>query len=51
MRALANFFLLPGDFVLRWTQIRGDDHRGLVRMLVNSLLWTFIGILVVVFVF
>jgi hypothetical protein len=50
MRALANLFLLPGDFLLQWTNIRGDDHRGLVRMLVNSLLWTSVGILVVVLV-
>lgn len=49
MRVLASLFLIPGEYVLGLTNIQGDDHRGLVRMLVNSLIWTFVGILVVAF--
>ena len=46
MLVLVNLFLYPGDFVLGLTKPEGEDHRGLVRMLVNSLVWTFAGILV-----
>jgi hypothetical protein len=50
MRNLISLFLLPGDLLLGLTNIKGDDHRGLVRMLANSLIWTLVGILVVVFI-
>jgi len=40
-------FLLPGN--LACSALGLSKHRDLVRMLVNSLVWTVLGILVVVF--
>jgi hypothetical protein len=40
--------LLPGTFACR--VLRVGKHHELVRMLVNSLVWTALGILVVIFV-
>ncbi len=50
MRALTKLLTFPGDLLLNLTNIEGDDHRGLVRMLANSVVWTTIGILVTVFI-
>ena len=40
-------FLLPGSLVCRALGLAKD--RDLVRMLINSLFWTILGVLVVVF--
>ena len=40
-------FLLPGNVACRALGLA--KHRDLVRMLINSLFWTVLGILVVVF--
>ena len=40
--------LLPGTLACR--ALRLNKHNDLVRMLVNSLVWTALGILVVIFV-
>lgn len=50
MRALTKLLSFPGDLLLNLTNIQGDDHRGLVRMLANSLIWTTVGILVTVLI-
>lgn len=48
MHNLARVFLFPGEYVLSRTNIEGEDHRETIRMLVNTLVWTFLGILAVV---
>jgi len=50
MRALTKLLCFPGDLLLNLTSIEGDDHRGLVRMLANSVVWTTVGILVTIFI-
>jgi hypothetical protein len=40
-------FLLPGNLACRALGL--GKHRDLVRMLINSLFWTALGVLVVVF--
>jgi hypothetical protein len=50
MRALTKLLCLPGDLLLNLTNIKGEDHRGLVRMLANSLVWTTVGILVTILI-
>jgi len=50
MRALTRLFSLPGDLLLNLTPIQGEDHRSLVRMLANSLIWTSVGILATVLI-
>lgn len=47
-RAVAWPFLLPGDFACRKLHI--GDYSNLVRMLINSLVWTVIGVIVVALV-
>jgi hypothetical protein len=44
-RALAWPFLLPGNIACE--ALRLDGHNHLVRMLVNSLVWTVLGVIVV----
>jgi len=34
--------------LLNLTDIQGEDHRSLVRMLANSLIWTTVGILAII---
>lgn len=49
---IAKPFLLPGTLVCNAIGIHGDspdDHSDLVRMLVNSLVWTVAGVLVMAF--
>ena len=46
--ALARAVLFPGDFVCGISGLQGDDKRELVRMLVNSLVWSLIGMLAAV---
>lgn len=41
-------FLLPGNIACNALGI--GEHRNLVRMLVNSLVWTVLGVIVVAFV-
>jgi hypothetical protein len=48
MRALTRLLCLPGDVLLNLTDIQGEDHRSLVRMLANSLIWTTVGILAII---
>ncbi len=50
MRTLTKFLCLPGDVLLNLTQIQGEDHRSLVRMLANSLIWTSVGILATILI-
>jgi hypothetical protein len=38
-------FLLPGNIACR--AIGSEEHSALVRMLVNSLVWTVLGVMVV----
>ena len=46
--ALARLFLFPGDIVCSVVGLENDDKRELVRMLVNSLFWTVVGMLAAV---
>ena len=39
-------FLLPGDLACRALGL--NKHRDLIRMLINSLFWTMLGVLVAV---
>jgi hypothetical protein len=48
MHTLARWFLFPGEYVVSRTNIEGEDHRETIRMLVNTLVWAFLGILAVV---
>jgi hypothetical protein len=48
MHTLARCFLFPGENVVSRTNIEGEDHRETIRMLVNTLVWAFLGILAVV---
>lgn len=50
MSALTKLLCFPGDLLLSLTKIQGDDHRSLVRMLANSLIWTSVGILATIFI-
>ncbi|WP_158817521.1 hypothetical protein [Methylocapsa sp. S129] len=45
--ALAWPFLLPGDFACDVLGMGKTEYRDLVRMLINSLVWTTIGVFVV----
>ena len=45
---LARLFLFPGDLVCTAFGLDSNDKRELVRMLVNSLVWIFVGMLAVV---
>jgi hypothetical protein len=45
--ALARPFLLPGDLACDALGLHEDEHQDLVRMLVNSLVWTVVGVVVV----
>ena len=50
---VAKPFLLPGTLVCNALGIRGDspgDYTHLVRMLVNSLIWTIAGVIVMALV-
>ncbi|MEO6946716.1 MAG: hypothetical protein ABI146_05530 [Nitrobacter sp.] len=50
---IAKPFLLPGTLVCSAFGIRGDspgDYTHLVRMLVNSLIWTIAGVIVMALV-
>jgi hypothetical protein len=49
--ALAWVLLLPGDLACDVLGLGQADNRDLVRMLVNSLVWTLAGILAVVATF
>jgi hypothetical protein len=40
-------FLLPGNIAC--DALRLGEHQNLVRMLVNSLIWTVVGVIVVAF--
>jgi hypothetical protein len=49
---IAKPFLLPGTLVCNAIGIHGnspDDYSDLVRMLVNSLIWTVAGVIVMAF--
>jgi hypothetical protein len=50
MRALTKLLCFPGDLLLNMTDLQGEDHRSLVRMLANSLIWTSVGILAAVLI-
>ena len=45
--ALAWPFLLPGNLACDALHLEGQAHTNLVRMLVNSLVWTVLGVIVV----
>jgi len=45
--ALAWPFLLPGNIACDALHLGGQAHSNLVRMLVNSLVWTVLGVIVV----
>jgi hypothetical protein len=50
--SIAKPFLLPGTIVCNVLGIHGDkpgDYSNLVRMLVNSLIWTVAGVIVMAF--
>ncbi|HVV60831.1 MAG TPA: hypothetical protein VHD14_03640 [Pseudolabrys sp.] len=47
---LAWLFLLPGDMACSAFGFDPSDKRDLVRMLVNSLVWTILGVIVVALV-
>ena len=42
--ALARLFLLPGDIACNAMGLAGMEYRDLVRMLINSLFWTLVGV-------
>ena len=44
MNGLAQMILLPGEIVLKFAHIEGDDHQTTTRMLVNSLFWGFLAV-------
>lgn len=46
--ALAWPFLLPGNVVCNALKL--SEHQNLVRMLINSLTWTIVGVIVVALV-
>lgn len=48
IQKLMNIFLWPGDVACSQLGLRQTEHGDLVRMLVNSLAWTLLGIVVVV---
>ena len=48
--ALARLFLLPGDAACSAIGLGQTERRDLVRMLVNSLVWTVLGVIVVALV-
>jgi len=50
MRTLTKLLCLPGDVLLNLTKVQGEDHRSLVRMLANSLIWTSVAILATVLI-
>jgi hypothetical protein len=45
--AVAGVLLWPGDATCSALGLRGNDKGDLVRMLVNSLVWTVLGVIVV----
>lgn len=45
--ALASAFLLPGNLACSAMGLGGAGHHDLVRMLINSLVWTVVGVIVV----
>jgi hypothetical protein len=45
--ALAWPFLLPGNIACDVLHLEGQVHTNLVRMLVNSLVWTVLGVIMV----
>jgi hypothetical protein len=45
--ALARILLLPGDLACDALGLGQADNRDLVRMLVNSLAWTLLGVITV----
>jgi hypothetical protein len=45
--ALGRLFLLPGDLACNALKVGDVDNRDLVRMLVNSLVWTLAAVTVV----
>ncbi|MCF8476678.1 MAG: hypothetical protein K9G60_06585 [Pseudolabrys sp.] len=44
---LARLFLFPGDLACAVFGLDSDDKHELVRMLINSLVWIFVGMLAV----
>lgn len=49
MRKLLNgvlwLFIAPGDLISDWLGVTKDENRGLVRMLVNSLVWIMVVVI------
>lgn len=48
--ALARPFLFPGTFACNALGLPQSEYSDLVRMLVNSLVWTILGVIVVALV-
>lgn len=48
-QAVAGLLLLPGDLACNAMGVGGAGYRDLFRMLINSLVWTAVGAVVVVF--
>ena len=43
-RAVAEPLLAPGNLACDWLEVSNEGARDLVRMLVNTLVWMFVGI-------
>ena len=46
---LTSFFLLPGEIVCNVLGVEKANNRDLLRMLINSFAWSFIGAVAVIF--